>query len=547
MIQKTRHEKIKDIILKGSKEERYYLFQKEPMYFAIYYFSEFFTFPMAKFHKEIYNDYKILFKGDVNQVMHRAFRESAKTSLAKIMIVHAICYKTKRYINWDSFDKKNAEQALFDIAYWLQTNKMIISDYGHLYNEAKDHDKKTKKRVSDFITTNEIRVEAHSTQESVRGRIFGEIRPDMFVFDDFETNTTKDSIAKTEQVIGHIDEAIAGMSPTASILYLCNYITESGSVAHIWNKLIDNPRAIARDIPLVENPIYEGRRVIGGDITWDKKYCFTDKEALETGKVSIEGKQREIDNFEAEMMNNPSRSDSLLFDRDMVEAQLLKCTDPKRIQGELWLWQDMMKHGERYGIGGDVASGLGLDASTTAIWNFTKGELIGTYVCNTIAPDVFAHEIKRQGDMFGGCIVAPENNNTMGGSTVTALKMIYENVYRHIRRELVIDKVTTVLGWSTTAKSKPNMFYEFKSAFENGEVTIHDRRVLEEMKYYSLVDMENYKSATKLATRHYDLLTAVVIGWQMRNHAGVSEQIDEMYDRLEEQRLRNSFNQHDVF
>jgi hypothetical protein len=478
--------------------------------------------------------------------MHRAFRESAKSSIAKIMIVYAICFEKKKYINWDSYDKKNAEQALFDVAFWLQQNKQIINDFGNLYNEDRSDDKKTKKRVSDFITTNGIRVEAHSTQESVRGRIFGETRPDMFIFDDFETSVTKTSIARTEQVITHIDEAISGMSPTASIVYLCNYITESGSVAHIWNKLCEDPNTRLRDIPVVRNPIYKGKKLIGGDITWEAKYCFTDEEASETGKVSLESRQREIDDFEAEMMNNPSRSDQLWFDRELVEEALEKCTEPTTKSGNLHLWQDRMKDGERYGIGADVGAGVGLDASTSAIWNFTKGELIGTYVNNEVPPDLFAHELKRQGDMFGSCLIAPENNS-IGAGTIVALKSIYQNIYRHIKKDLGVDKITDILGFNTNAKTKPNMFSEFKTAFERGLVKINDRRVLEEMKYYTYVDLETHKGSPRLASRHYDLLTAVVIGWQMRNYAHASEIVDKSLERWEEQREMGNIENADAY
>jgi len=55
--------------------------------------------------------------------------------------------------------------------------------------------------------------------------------------DDFETFATKDSAAITEKVLEHIYELVGGKAAGASILYLGNFITGSGSVASIKNRL----------------------------------------------------------------------------------------------------------------------------------------------------------------------------------------------------------------------------------------------------------------------------------------------------------------------
>lgn len=61
------------------------------------------------------------------------------------------------------------------------------------------------------------------------------------------------------------------------------------------------------------------------------------------------------------------------------------------------------------------------------------------------------------------------------------------------------------------------MFYEFRTDYNDGLIIIYDIEVLKEMKAYSNSDLSD--SVVGLITRHFDLLTAVVIAWQMRKYA----------------------------
>lgn len=245
----------------------------------------------------MFDDVDDLFDGKYREAAWIMFRESAKTSISKGLITWIILYKKRKYINVDSFDKENAERILFDIVLELQTNELIKSDYGELFNAKKNPDEITQKRVNNFLTNNGVRVEAHSTQESVRGRLHAEQRPDFLLLDDFETNKTKDSKAYTEQVIKHIDEFKAGLDSTALIIYLCNYITEFGSVQTLIDRAKVDHRLLIRNVPVI----------IDGEPAWPAKYSLTDTGAALTGKVSLEDRKRQLGSqvFNAEMMNQP--------------------------------------------------------------------------------------------------------------------------------------------------------------------------------------------------------------------------------------------------
>lgn len=288
-------------VLTGTVSERKYLCSKDFSLFLAYYFIDYIKYDFAPFHFDFFADVHDLMEGKYREVAWVAFRESAKTSFAKIFLLWLICYGKKRYINVDSFDKENAERTLFDVALELQTNPRILNDFGEMFNVKRDPSEVTQKRVNNFVTNNKVRVEAHSTQESVRGRIHGHQRPDFLLLDDFETNKTKDSKAYTEQVIKHIDEFKSGLDATAIVLYLGNYITEYGSVNTLKERAVTDTRLKYRQVNVIGDD---------GKPTWPAKYVLTNSEldpSVPMPKVSLEDKKIQLGSqvFNAEMMNRP--------------------------------------------------------------------------------------------------------------------------------------------------------------------------------------------------------------------------------------------------
>jgi hypothetical protein len=71
--------------------------------------------------------------------------------------------------------------------------------------------------------------------------IYNAVRPDYLVYDDFENNKTKKSTALTRQVIEHFDEMFPAIAPHGIVFFLCNKISDTGSVAWLYDKLENNP------------------------------------------------------------------------------------------------------------------------------------------------------------------------------------------------------------------------------------------------------------------------------------------------------------------
>jgi phage terminase large subunit-like protein len=305
-----------DKITNGTKNERMYLCGKDFKYFFVYYFTEYLKYPFAQFHYDLFADFDALMNGTYRELAIIAFRESGKTSFAKIFLVWLILYNKRRYLNVDSFSITNAERILFDVVLSLQTNHKIKEDFGEMYNSKRDQSEVTQKRINNFVTNNGVRVEAHSTGKSVRGRLHGSQRPDFLLLDDFETNETKDSKAHTASVISHIDEFKSGLDSQAIILYLGNYITEYGSIVTLFDRAKSDIRLKVRNIPVEAN----------GVPTWPQKYAMTDIEAKEKNLVSLEDKKRQLGSlvYSAEMLNQPIASESQKFKKTMFKYRTRK-------------------------------------------------------------------------------------------------------------------------------------------------------------------------------------------------------------------------------
>ena len=513
-------ERIIKIITKGTPAERMRVCENDIAFFALYYFSEYFTFKTPEFHEQFYEDSMALVRGEKNKALWIGFRESAKTSIAKIFITYLICYKKRRYINYDSYDGQNSEAALYDVAHALQTNRKIIADFGQLYFRDPARKDSTMKRLGKFIAENGVICEAYTTQESPRGRVFGEIRPDFYVLDDIENNKTKESYAITQKIISHVNELITGLGTTGAVLYLGNYITEYGVIQHIKNKLENDPKAIVRNVPVVDK---------AGRITWPDKYVHTDADAANLNrqiesqsewKVSLESKRRDFGDavFETEMMNNPAKSGDYFFDRDKVEVALTKARDPIKTVGGLKIWEEFSsKHS--YGLGADTSEGKGLDANADVVMNYSMrpATVVATFEDNRIQPHLFAYEIKRHAEMFGECIAAPESNHT-GYATLAELRGIYDYIYQRERKDKVTGELMNEFGWRTTSGTKYDIMGGFKSSFEDGQIAIYDKGLLLEMLHYRKQDLNAMKMEEGM-TRHFDKLMAAAIAWEMRKHA----------------------------
>lgn len=547
------NDRLVKIVMEGNVAQRRYIFDQEDgfLYFSIYNFPEYFNYKIPSFHYEMHEDLLALLKGNINYLLWIMFRESAKTTLTRMFIVYCICMSKKHYINWDSYDKDNAEASLYMVATTLQSNKKIIGDFGQLYWIDQKKKKQSKiQRLSNFITANGVKCEAFSTQESTRGRVYKEFRPDLNVFDDFETNKTKRSVATTSAIIAHIDEFLGGLNTQASTIFLCNFITESGTVKYLMDKAEQNPQFLTRRVDVEHD----------GEPTWPEKFAMTDVEAsaINAGidnprkKVeSLESKKRTLKDrvYGPEYLNKPEAAGDLVFDRAKIDLAIASATKrvkekPPEDRGGFKTYAQYQPH-HRYTIGGDTAKGVGRDSCAAVGFDLTPipAEQVSSYKNKWITPDNFGHEMKREGMHFGECLLIPELNNT-GYATVTKLKEIYD-IGKIYRRRQVGKNVKAregqpdQLGFDTNSATRGTIIYEFKTAFEDGQLIIWDVDLLMEMRIFNQADFENVgtqrdsgaKDDNVGITRHFDLLMAACLGWAGRDLAEASKASQTLYQQ----------------
>lgn len=315
----------------SSKEARTKATREHFGYFITYYLPHYVRSSFADFHYDMMADVHDLLDFKIRELAWFMFGESAKTSFVKALILYMIAYDIEPYINADAFDTTNSERILFDVVWELQKNARYREDFGEKYNTTRSPDEVTMKRVKDFITnpmkdddgniTKEgIRVEAHSTQESVRGRVHGAMRPGFVLLDDFETKKTLKSEAVTKQIRTHIQEFKRGLdSQRRRVIYLGNILSEYGNVQSVIERSKHDPELRVRIVPICDGTLLGGLYTP----TWPQRWVMTDEEARETGKVSVEAKKRSMwtpeegdMDFQAEMLCQPIDETRAIFKRD---------------------------------------------------------------------------------------------------------------------------------------------------------------------------------------------------------------------------------------
>jgi hypothetical protein len=546
---KLTQEKI-ELLLTGSRDERAYACARSFHLFALHYFTKYFTYKPAPFHEAFFQDFQDLVTGALKDAAWIAYRESAKTSIAKIGLAWIIARKQvidalkaqgedvshwgeRLYVNVDCYDKNNAESILFDVVTELQTNQLLIEDFGHLYNQPRTKDEASLKRISNFVTNNGIRVEAHTALTPMRGRLFKQYRPDFVLRDDLENAITAESPAITEKIVRLLDEAKGGMAGHGASLTIGNFIIENGTMGYI-RRSVEGAGGHVRFIPVVDRE---------GEVSWPAKYVKTDPEALEANKaipdptrrkISLEAKKRELNAggrrvFEVEMLLDPVAAGSPFFDRAIIDRLIAQCTDAPENKANFRLFKPY-DPSHRYAIGADTGKGNGGDHSTSVLVDFSTipARQIGAYANNLIPADVFAHELKRQGDMYGTCLIAPEKNSESGGSCLTTLKMIYpaDWIYRQVPTDRISDKPLSSgeLGWETNTATKYTILNDLRTAIEDGHLVINDKRILLECRSFTHTDADDLgRTRQGHFTNHFDLLMAAAIAWAMRKHARARE------------------------
>jgi hypothetical protein len=213
----------------------------------------------------------------------------------------------------------------------LQTNDLLITDFGQLYNQPRTKDEASLKRISKLVTNGHIRVEAHTALTPMRGRLYMQHRSDLILRDDLENAIAAEAPSITEEIIRLLDDAKGGVAGQGASLTVGDFIIENGVMGYVC-KAVDGSGGSARFV--VDRQ---------GVVSWPDKYVNTDDEAVRANrdiadpgkrKISLESKRRELNAggrrvYEVEMLLDPVAAGSPFFGRAIIERLLASISEPR--------------------------------------------------------------------------------------------------------------------------------------------------------------------------------------------------------------------------
>lgn len=463
---------------------------------ARYFFPQYFKSKDASFHKDIDLNNLKAYKGEILTFVNIAFRGAAKTARTKLFIAYAILNDldhSRRYIKALAADGVNSKQIVTDV-YNMLVFKRVADMYPEVFMKT---DLKREETMGSFTTTTGIKMTSDTVGTEQRGAIQEDARPDLIWFEDFENRTTLRSAVKTRAIWANMEEARTGLAKGGASIYTCNYISEQGNVHTLVTKETTNKVVLI--VPIITDD---------GVLTWPDRYTQADVDAM----------KQDDDDFEGERLCKPSASKDILFDRDALDA--LKVLTPIKDVAGLKIYKEY-DPSHRYASGHDVAGGVGLDSSTSVFIDFEQfpAQVVATFNNNMIRPDVFGDEIRRQSSQFGYCLVAPEKNNH-GHATIARLRQLEADIFITQKRDTIINfSQAKEYGWHTNAMTKPKMLFALAKAVEDGHLALNDKDLINECKGYTRNDLIDSENDPRLTTRHFDLLIACAIAWQMKDHA----------------------------
>lgn len=466
-----------------------------------HFFSQYFKVKDAPFHKKIDSLNLKVYRATLKTFADLAFRGAAKTTKTKLFVAFVIANDmehSRRYFKVLSHDTINGRQFVTDI-YNMLIDPHVKEMYPEIFAKT---DTKREETMGSFTTATGVKVVADTVGSSQRGAIQEDARPDVVIFDDFETRETLRSAVKTKAIWDNMQEAKDGLSYNGGCIYLGNYISELGNVHRLVEKQ-DGQNEILLT-PIIEE----------GEPTWASRYTKADIEAI----------KRSSDDFEGEYLCKPSASMDVLFDRERLE-KMENRTPIDDIAGFRIFYK--YNRGHRYALGGDIAGGVGLDSSASVIIDFSTipAKVTGTYASNTILPEAFGDEMYYQANKFGGCLVAPENNKF--DQAVLKAKQLGADIFKTKTGTTLATssgaKIQYRYGWNTNSLTRSKMFFDLKKAIDDGLLDLSDERLKREAMSFSRNELIDTEVDARLTTRHFDLLTACAIAWQMKDFAELKE------------------------
>ena len=224
------------------------------------------------------------------------------------------------------------------------------------------------------------------------------------------------------------------------------------------------------------------------------------------------------------------KSGNPVFDLDIINAMVtaepevgMLTTNSENVtfvtysDGPLRIWEHPILN-QSYVIGADVAEGLAHGDYSSAHVICANSGLVVAHWHGRIEPDLFGEMLAELGWMYNSALVGVENNNH-GLTTLKALQRYgYKNIYRQRRLAHARPAPTEILGWRTTAASKPLMIDELSAAVRNDDLDLCCEYTIGELRTF--VRKENGRMS---GSPHDDRVISLAIANQMLKYVWLPE------------------------
>ena len=190
----------------------------------------------------------------------------------------------------------------------------------------------------------------------------------------------------------------------------------------------------------------------------------------------------------------------------------------------LTVWREPVAH-RAYCLGVDTAEGLAHgDYSCIQELDVRSGEQVAIWHGH-IPPDTLATEVYRMALWYNDALTCVESNNH-GLTTIVQLRnMGHPNMFRKRTLNTTMARVSQEFGWKTTRTSKPLLIDDLGMALRSGELTIHDRYTIAELRTYT-----RNERGSMSGSPHDDRVMALALANEMRQHAFMPEFVQKVDD-----------------
>lgn len=258
--------------------------QQSHEWFFPCYFPRYIKHETAKFQKEIFH---LTEREDIKNIFICGFRGCAKSTILTLSYpIWAILGKhQKKFVVIICQTQNQAKQRMMNLRQELEQNKLLKNDLGPFREESNEWGSSTL-----VFPDYGARITVASMEQSIRGLIHGQHRPDLIILDDVEdidSTRTKEGRDKTYNKLK--GDIIPAGDQYTQLVVVGNLLHEDSLLMKIKREVQENIiKGIFREYPLMdkegrclwpgkypdERTIADEKNKVGDNISWQREYLL---------------------------------------------------------------------------------------------------------------------------------------------------------------------------------------------------------------------------------------------------------------------------------